>query len=55
MLLATPEKIGAASPFLIVPLSGIDTIIVDAATTDEVIASLALPSLSVIRGPTSTT
>ena len=48
-VLASAEKIGAASPFTVLPLSAVSGIITDAATTDPTIARLHAADVTVVR------
>jgi DeoR/GlpR family transcriptional regulator of sugar metabolism len=48
-VLLTAEKINAASPYLIAPLSDIDGIIVDAGVSEETLEPYARMGLSIIR------
>ena len=48
-VLASAEKIGAASPFTVLPLSAVSGIITDAATTDPTIERLQAADVTVVR------
>ncbi len=48
-VLASAEKIGAASPFTVLPLSAVSGIITDAATTDPTIERLQAANVTVVR------
>jgi DeoR/GlpR family transcriptional regulator of sugar metabolism len=48
-VLASAEKIGAASPFTVLPLSAVSGIITDAAPHDPTIERLQAANVTVIR------
>ncbi|MDX6234000.1 MAG: hypothetical protein QOH68_3082, partial [Nocardioidaceae bacterium] len=48
-VLASAEKIGAASPFTVLPLSAVSGIVTDAAAEDPTIERLQAANVTVIR------
>jgi DeoR/GlpR family transcriptional regulator of sugar metabolism len=49
-VLASAEKVGAASPFLVLPISDVSGIVTDAPAHDPTIARIAATGMRVIRG-----
>jgi DeoR/GlpR family transcriptional regulator of sugar metabolism len=49
-VLASAEKVGAASPFLVLPISDVSGIVTDAPADDPTIARIAATGMRVIRG-----
>ena len=52
VVLATREKLGAASAFGIIPLSAIATLVAEAAEADEVLAPFHAAGLSIVTSST---
>lgn len=50
-VLASAEKLGAASPFLVLPVADVTGIVTDAAADDPTIARIAATGARIIRGP----
>jgi len=53
VVLASPEKLGAASPFVVVPLADASVILTTQSVSEEQLAPYARAGLTIVRAPTT--